>query len=88
MDTPKYARGEGPRDLEFQDGENNFNQASSRFTAMRLLQAVRAARLMAQTQLHVGRTGRGTPRHGQGPPYILLETAYAEAYNCLKPRLE
>ena len=54
--TPEDARAQGPRDLEFKDGENNFNAASSRFTAMRLLQAVRAAKSMAQTQLHVGRT--------------------------------
>ena len=59
--TPEDARAQGPRDLEFQDGENNFNQASSRFTAMRLLQAFRAAKSMAQTQLHVGRTAATEP---------------------------
>ena len=66
--TPEDARAQGPRDLEFQDGENNFNQASSRFTAMRLLQAVRAAKSMAQTQLHVGRTAAvERPGTAKGP---------------------
>ena len=93
--TPEDARAQGPRDLEFQDGENNFNQASSRFTAMRLLQAVRAAKSMAQTQLHVGRTAAvERPGTAKGPlldslcDRRVLETACAEAYNCLKPRLE
>ena len=88
--TPQEARAQGPRDLEFQAGENN----SSRFTAMRLLQVVRAAKSMAQTQLHVGRTtATEPPGTAKGPLHSLcdrrvLETAYAEAYNCLKPRLE
>ena len=57
-----------PEDLEFQDCENNFNQASSRFTAMRLLQAVQAAESMAQAQLHVGRTAATElPGTAKGP---------------------
>ncbi|CAK9062794.1 unnamed protein product [Durusdinium trenchii] len=78
--TPEDARAQGPRDLEF--------------TAMRLLQAVRAAKSLAQTQLHVGRTtATEPPGTAKGPLDSLcdrrvLETAYAEAYSCLKPRLE
>ena len=92
--TPEDARAQGPRDLEFRNGENNFDEASSRFTAMRLLQAVRAAKSMAQTQLHIGRaTTTEPPGTAKGPLDSLcdrrvLETAYAEAYGCLKPRLE
>ena len=66
--TPDDARAQGFRDLEFQDGENNFTAASSRFTAMRLLQAVRAAKSMAQTQLHVGRTTATEPKGPPGQP--------------------
>ena len=59
--TPEDARAQGVRDQEFQAGENNFSAASSQFTAMHLLQAVRAAKSMAQTQLHVGRTTATEP---------------------------
>ena len=49
---------------------------------------------MAQTQLHVGRTtateppGTAKGRLDSLCDRRVLETAYAEAYNCLKPRLE
>ena len=89
--TPEDARAQGPRDLEFRNGENNFDEASSRFTAMRLLQAVRAAKSMAQTQLHVGRaTAIEPPGTGKGPLDSLCDRRVLEtaSYSCLKPRLE
>eukprot|EP00438_Fugacium_kawagutii_P026793 Skav209679 [mRNA] locus=scaffold1603:85710:98860:- [translate_table: standard] len=46
-DSPEQARTNGPRDLSFTDGTNGFTAQTSQFTAMRLLQAVRTARVAA-----------------------------------------
>jgi hypothetical protein len=46
-DSPEEARNHGPRELDFTDGNHGFTAQSSAFTAMRLLQAVRAARMLA-----------------------------------------
>eukprot|EP00435_Cladocopium_sp_Y103_P012846 s2373_g3.t1 len=43
-DTPEAARQNGPTDLGFLAGTHGFDQATTAFTAMRLLQAVRTAR--------------------------------------------
>ena len=91
---PEGANTQGPRDLQFEDGQNGFNANTSRFTAMRLLQAVRVAKSVFQTNLQMGRpTATEPPGIRKGPLDTLcdrriLEEAYATAYKCLKPKLE
>ncbi|CAL1143424.1 unnamed protein product, partial [Cladocopium goreaui] len=46
-DSPEEARNHGPRELDFTEGNHGFTAQSTAFTAMRLLQAVRAARMLA-----------------------------------------
>ena len=56
-DSPEEARNHGPRDLDFTDGNHGFTTQSSPFTAMRLLQAVRAARMLATIPVTVHTQG-------------------------------
>ena len=46
-DDPAAARTNGPRALGFESGANGFTDQSSAFTAMRLFQAIKAAKDMA-----------------------------------------
>ena len=71
---PAAARAEAPRELEFQAGGNEFDDKLSRFTAMRLHQAVREAKEML-TQPATLRGGNGchdiplqSPHHTKGRP--------------------
>ena len=90
--TPVAARDNGPRDLEFQDGENGFNAQTSAFTAMRLLQAVRvAANLVRGGNQADHPAGQTSPT--KAPLEVLcdrrqLEDAYVATHGTPKPRLE
>jgi hypothetical protein len=44
-DTPQEARTKGPATLHFKDGDNGYNKETEEFTAMKLYQVVRAAKL-------------------------------------------
>ena len=49
--SAEKAREEGPKDLQFRDGENGFDKSNSDFSAMRLYQAV----VQARSLLHSGK---------------------------------
>ena len=63
--TPEDARAQGPRDLEFQDGENNFLPVHCHAFASGGPGGQVDGSDTASCGSH---RGRGTPRHGQGPP--------------------
>jgi hypothetical protein len=55
-DTPEKARQESPKELKYEAGDNNYDDASSKLAAMRLYQAVKMAKSFTP----------GSPAHGTG----------------------
>ena len=90
---------EAPRELEFQAGENDFDDELSKFTAVRLHQAVREAKeiLTQPATLRGGMAVMTSPSKALTTPKGGLDTlcdrrqmeeAYADKYGCPKPRLD
>ena len=77
-DSPEEARNHGPRDLDFTDSNHGFTAQSSAFTAMRLLQAVRAARMIA-TIPGTGHT-QGTLTRSTSPGGIIPGNLTGQTY--------
>jgi len=64
--TPEEARQQGPAELKFKDGENDYDPKESKLAAMKLYQAVRMAKLATQGAPSPSSTsgldlGRGAP---------------------------
>ena len=94
-DSPEEARNHGPRDLDFTDGNHGFTAQSSAFTAMRLLQAVRAARMLATIPgtVHTQGTLTRSTTQGGSPLEIsldrrTLEETCMKTFKVSRPRLE
>ena len=94
-DSPEEARNHGPRELDFTEGNHGFTAQSTAFTAMRLLQAVRAARMLATipgTAHTQGALPRSTTPGGSPLEISLdrrtLEETYMKTYKVSRPRLE
>ena len=94
-DSPEEARNHGPRELDFTEGNHGFTAQSTAFTAMRLLQAVRAARMLATipgTAHTQGALPRSTTPGGSSLEISLdrrtLEETYMKTYKVSRPRLE
>ena len=94
-DTAEQARTQGPAQLEFTAGTNDFTQAITDFTAMRLYQAVKAAKSMASSP---GAGTMITPSLGKpaasaaGLEGVVdrrtMEETYMKAFSCARPKLE
>ena len=90
--TPAAARENGPRDLEFRDGENGFNAQTSAFAAMCLLQAARVAAQLVRGG-NQGDHPEGQAGPAKAPLEVLcdrrqLEDAFVATQGAPKPRLE
>ena len=94
-DTAEQARTQGPAQLEFTAGTNDFTQAITDFTAMRFYQAVKAAKSMASSP---GAGTMITPSLGKpaasaaGLEGVVdrrtMEETYMKAFLCTRPKLE
>ena len=94
-DTAEQARTQGPAQLEFTAGTNDFTQAITDFTAMRLYQAVKAAKSMASSP---GAGTMITPSLGKpaasaaGLEGVVdrrtMEETYMKPFSCPRPKLE
>ena len=92
-DTAEQARTQGPAELEFTAGTNDFTQAITDFTAMRLYQAVKAAKSMASSP---GAGTMITPSLGKpaasaaGLEGVVgrrtMEETYMKAFSCPRPK--
>ena len=93
--SPEDARANGPHDLDFEAGNHGFTAQSTAFTAMRLLQAVRAAQQIATlpggtSALHPlarGVTTAGSTLEASFDRRALEET-YMKVYSQNRPKLE
>ena len=90
--TPAAARENGPRDLEFRDGENGFNAQTSAFAAMCFLQAARVAAQLVRGG-NQGDHPEGQAGPAKAPLEVLrdrrqLEDAFVATQGAPKPRLE
>ena len=93
--SPEDARANGPHDLDFEAGNHGFTAQSTAFTAMRLLQAVRAAQQIATlpggtAALHPlarGVTTAGSTLEASFDRRALEET-YMKVYSQNRPKLE
>lgn len=93
--SPEDARANGPHDLDFEAGNHGFTAQSTAFTAMRLLQAVRAAQQIATlpggtAALHPlarGVTTAGSTLEASFDRRTLEET-YMKVYSQNRPKLE
>ena len=91
--SAEKAREEGPKDLQFRDGENGFDKSNSDFSAMRLYQAV----VQARSLLHSGKASSlsdGLTRPTTGfnldalCDRVALEKDWVNQTGQPKPRLE
>eukprot|EP00435_Cladocopium_sp_Y103_P069921 s192_g34.t1 len=94
-DTPEAARQNGPTDLGFLAGTHGFDQATTAFTTMRLLQAVRTARQTSSLPGAMG--GPASPVKSTSAASSpleanldrrLLEETYMKHFSQNRPRLE
>ena len=93
--SPEEARLNGPRDLDFEEGQHGFTARITEFTAMRLLQAVRTARQMTTTpggHQVAGLQSRGMASMGSTLEATMdrrsLEEAYMKTFAQNRPKLE
>ena len=93
-DKPEEARKHGPQQMAFRDGQNNFDGPYSTFTAMRLFQAVKAAKEMTsgmRALSHPSSLGPGS-RSGAGIEALCdrkqLLRDWESITGCIKPKLE
>ena len=87
-DTAEQARTQGPAQLEFTAGTNDFTQAITDFMAMRVYQAVKAAKSMASSP---GAGAMITPSAAGLEGVVdrrTMEETYMKAFSCPRPKLE